>query len=53
MVLNYAYIILGNITIEGWVDWHNYLNDTIVIVIDGIKYQTAKCNVLLMHKAKD
>ena len=53
MKLNYAFIVLGNITIEGWVDWYNYLSDTIVIIIDGIKYQTAKCNVLLMYKAKD
>lgn len=53
MKLNYAFIVLGNITIEGWVDYYNYLSDTIVIIIDGIKYQTAKCNVLLMCKPID
>ena len=53
MTLNYAYIVLGNITIEGWVDYYDYRNDTIVIIIDGIKYQTAKCNVLLMYKPID
>lgn len=53
MEFNYAFIILGNITIDGWIDWYDYYTDTINIVIDGIKYRTAKCNVLLMYKAKD
>ena len=53
MKLNYAFIVLGNITIEGWVSWYDYCVDTIVIIIDGIKYQTAKCNVLLMYKPID
>ena len=53
MTLNYAYIVLGNITIEGWIDCYEWRNDTIIIVIDGIKYQTAKCNILLMYKPID
>ena len=53
MTLNYAYIVLGNITIEGWIDCYEWCNDTIIIVIDGVKYQTAKSNVLLMYKPID
>ena len=53
MTLNYAYIVLGNITIEGWIDCYEWRNDTIIIVIDGVKYQTAKSNVLLMYKPID
>ena len=34
MTLDYAYIVLGNITIEGWIDCYEWRNDTIIIVID-------------------
>ena len=50
---NYAYIEMGNQTIEGKVDmWRDYDGEQLQVVIIGVTYLTSSNNVILIYDPK-